>query len=661
MTIRSAVSILRGAAVAVLLPLLTGCGPRTHVAGVPRSGESNFDVITSFLIRDGQALNRQETPLPPGAYRFGFFARPSPGLRPVAGAGTRSKLHSALLRRMMLGPPGTTEDVVVTFADTVRIPRFPNVSGWQTLADSSSKGTGARNMIDSLRIARAPERAADESTMVTQFGAVILDNTFWLTRSLVIRIPRNRLAALAASSGVLNVRPAGPTEPPPGMNTSEKDDPDIVRWWLGADAYYVDELQRGTLALLDTGVRSHHPVSHTAHRMFRESSQFGQRADLVYPSGNSTLPAYPDDISPGPGHGTMSAGIINGRLKETELKYWDSRGLTKLAIDSYLIYSVPASASNPTPPPEPGLEGGTLQHALESTFLSFGGVIVVEAQAEDDHNSGISLAADGAFDGGAVVVAANGNVDVGGSDIFVRAPANARKALGIGAYSVRSGISAVEQIPGPADDLRTKPDLQAPTGYETASKPSDESYSGHSGTSGATAVAGGAAALFRNLLADEYESVDPGYVYAGLIASATKPWAYDKNVNGGGWLRLPNNSWCWTMKLSLSNDEHFEHVFDTSGLSMSRVAAGIWWPERAKVVDGVEMETHSDITLTLKAADANASPSGTSNDKESVFQRVAFQVASPVSGLTVRAHARTVPDGPQTVYLVVLAYQAATP
>jgi len=432
------------------------------------------------------------------------------------------------------------------------------------------------------------------------------------------------------------------------MNSSTLDNPEHVRGWVGADPYYATDLPQGRVALLDTGVDFD-------HELLAEAGQSARSLDVVdrEPDGSPRILGVDSDIYPESGHGTQSAGILAGRMEGRE----DARGLTRIPIDSYRVYDLENSTNvSESGEPLPGLVGSALEHTLGATLLSFGGVIVVEAQAEEPEDGGISLAADQAYGGGAVIVAANGNIETGDPSLEVRAPANARRVLGVGAYSVRYGDASVEQIPGPANDLRTKPDLTAPTGFETASRGAYTAYAGYGGTSGATAAAGGAAALFRNLLLGEDASVDPGFVYAGLIAAAAPPVPYDRNVSGAGRLWLPNQCWYWMVKLSLSHGEEAEVNLDASNLPLTRVDSGIWWPERAQWVDGVPVDTHSEISLSLKCADAGESPSASVLEKESVFQKTGFQVAAPVSGLTARVRASTVRDGPQTVFLVVVGY-----
>src|SRR5436190_5634922 len=119
-------------------------------------------------------------------------------------------------------------------------------------------------------------------------------------------------------------------------------------------------------------------------------------------------------------------------------------------------------------------------------------------EALENENGMIAVAADSAFDAGAVVIAANGNF--GSAAGSVNSPANARKVLGIGAVDVRTGATPDFQGRGPTTDGRTKPDIQAPINVERASNASNTGTRVLSGTSCATAEAGGAAAYLRSFV-----------------------------------------------------------------------------------------------------------------------------------------------------------------
>ena len=631
--------------------LLAGCGPRTHLAPARVAGDDAFDVVTFCRVHHGVVSNRASFTLPAGSYRFPLFVPRPPGLRPLGG--THVRIHPILLKRLALGPSNESELVQVTFFDTLRVPRFPSLAPWKgfTRADTTEKLASTDSVMNMLRSFRAAQKTADSTNVVNRFAANVVDNSFLLTRSMVIRILRDSIPALARLPGVVEVRPAGPAEPPPQQqrNSSARDDPARVREWVGADAY-ATAFPPGRLALLDTGLDSE-------HEMFPSGTLVGSRVDMVNVTSTgapTTFGAgYTEDLSPGPGHGTMSVGIMVGHPPDET-----GRGLTSMPIDVYRVYALdPTSTSTSA---TPGLVGPAVERSLLDALQSYGGVIAIEAQAQEADDGGIALAAEQAFDGGAVVVAANGNSDAGVS--AVRSPANARRVLGIGAYSVRSGETLEEQIQELAADGRVKPDVQAPSSYETGCKgPGTTEYGGHGGTSGATAVAGAAAALMRSVLVDDAtDAVDPGFVYAGLIAGADGTAPFDA-VSGGGKLKLPDDCAIWKVKLSLSNAEELSASFDASAEGLVSVRAAIWWPERVVYTGDVRQDAHGQLSLTLEITDSHGTQKSVSASSKSVFQRVTATTSAPVTSLVARVKAESVVLSPQDVYLVVLGQRAPVP
>lgn len=630
-----------------LLVVLAGCGPRTHLAPARLAGDDAYDVVKYCRVHHGVVSNRASFALPAGSYRFPLFVPQPPGLRPLSG--TRNRIHPILLKRLALGPSNASELVQVTFFDTLRVPRFPSLAPWKgfTRADTAEKLTSADSVMNVLRGFRAAQKTADSTNVVNRFAATVVDNSFLLTRSLVIGILRDSIPSLARLPGVVQVRPAGPAEPPPQMNNASSDDPARVRGWVGADAY-ATALPPGRVALLDTGLDS-------GHEMFPSGTLVGSRVDMVNVSSTGAPPTfgsnYTEDLSPGYGHGTMSVGIMVGHPPNDA-----GRGLTSIPVDVYRVYAVDPATTSATP----GLVGPAVERSLLDALESYGGVITIEAQAQEPDDGGIALAAEQAFDGGAVVVAANGNSDAGSSE--VRSPANARRVLGIGAYSVRTGETLEEQIQALTADDRVKPDVQAPSSYETGCKgPGTNEYAGHGGTSGATAVAGAAAALMRSVLLDDVTgAVDPGFVYAGLIAGANGTAPFDA-VTGGGKLKLPDDCAIWKLKLSLSNAEEVPVSFDASAEGLVGVRAAIWWPERVVYSGEVRQDAHSKIGLTLEITDSHGKQSKASSAGGSVFQRITASTSGPVTSLVARVKANSVVLAPQDVYLVVIGQRAPVP
>src|SRR5262249_36519127 len=135
-------------------------------------------------------------------------------------------------------------------------------------------------------------------------------------------------------------------------------------------------------------------------------------------------------------------------------------------------------------------------------------VVVAEMQALGGDQCDISLAADNAFDCGAVVIAAQGNRDEV-SDHKVACPARAHWAIGVGAFAVTDAgnpPTPVAQCAGPTDDQRVEPDIITPTNTLTAGDhetlsgckvDDDRAFNPLTATSGATPYAAGAAALWQ--------------------------------------------------------------------------------------------------------------------------------------------------------------------
>jgi serine protease AprX len=270
----------------------------------------------------------------------------------------------------------------------------------------------------------------------------------------------------------------------------------------------------------------------------------------------------------------------------------------------------------------------------------------------------IAVAADNAFDAGAVVLAANGNCAVDpdcrarvGSPAFstVRTPANAHKALGVGDFNVVDLATRPYQGRGPTLDGRIKPDIQAPTDVKTASSASPTALKERfGGTSASTPFAAGAAALMRNWLR-KFNTFDPGATYARLILSGDafwSPFGYS-NLFGAGHLRLPalcgvTANW-GKVTFSSSSRERTPVVsvpIQVVGSGRS-LAVALWWPESVR-------EAHDDIDV--RVLDPNGVERASARSALSVFERT--EVAGPLmSGTwTVEIRGTDVESPPQTVY-----------
>jgi len=171
----------------------------------------------------------------------------------------------------------------------------------------------------------------------------------------------------------------------------------------------------------------------------------------------------------------------------------------------------------------------------------------------------------------------------------VNSPANAQKALGIGAVDVKTQTTPGYQSRGPAADGRYKPDLQAPTNVETASSSSDTATQVFTGTSCATPHAAGAAAAGPQLPARQHLRYRPG---PGLLVpdrQRSVAWPFD-NTTGAGLVKLSVNGSFWRGSATVGNLQTIDIPISV-GATSNRINVGLWWPEAPA--------THNDVDLSL--------------------------------------------------------------
>ncbi|WP_299444763.1 S8 family serine peptidase [uncultured Phycicoccus sp.] len=591
--------------------------------------EDEFDVVHEAVLTDGELARYGATRLPDDVRHREKDREDKcadePAVEPVDHKDPASKIHPLLRERKGKRASDAIETVVVTFRDELAMPRFPepDVDQPRDCCDNARELERADALADTVR----RRRADDYQQLTERLGRVDakVTDTFWLIRGVQARMPLAGIEELAEDEEVLYIEPDD-TEDAPPQNDVVDGRRDIV-----SDPYFGLGLTSGWIGLLDTGVRRTHVVFNSpSHIDFMRDCVNGG-ADCN--TGTALNPA--DDCWD---HGTASAAIITANNRQGNA----FRGVTGITLDSWKVYPSSVDAS--------GNCNGFLNvtaavRGFENAVRVLDRVIVAEMQGSGDDRSAIAVAADNAFDAGAVVIAANGNNGPGASTVNV--PANAHKALGVGNFDVQSGTQVASQSRGPAPDGRFKPDIQAPTNTETASNASDTARRVFGGTSGATPYAAGAAALLRNWLRRPTGSIDPGQVYAQMILSGQNPYPFT-NTEGAGPIELPTNGVAWWGKVTVRDGENVDIPLPVNAERANTLDAALWWPEGGVRIFGFQLDWHSDIDLHL--IDPSGATRASSISIPSVFERarVGGRIATGTWRLRIRGY--RVPSVVPTVY-----------
>ena len=316
--------------------------------------------------------------------------------------------------------------------------------------------------------------------------------------------------------------------------------------------------------------------------------------------------------------------------------------MTGITLDSWKVYP-----SRRTPPRRLHgfLNTTAAVRGFENAVRVLDRVIVAEMQGSGERSSAISVAADNAFDAGAVIIAANGNNGPGANTVNV--PAIAHKVIGVGDFDVQRHPGR-EPEPRPAPDDRFKPDIQAPTNTETASTASDtarQSVQRHEWRDAIRRRCGRAPAELA-ARTDRVHRPGPGLRPAHPVGPATVP--VRQHRGRGGPIELPTNGWAWWGKVSVTNGQTIDIPITISRERANTFDAALWWPEGGFRILGFEIDFHSDIDLSL--IDPAGSIRASSISINSVFERasVAGRVAAGTWRLRIRGF--RVPLFPPTVY-----------
>ena len=251
---------------------------------------------------------------------------------------------------------------------------------------------------------RAPEYRKLTSELSEKFGLKVLDR-YWIVKGILAEVPLSAVKVLAERKDITSIELEQTDIPPPQLE-------DVAggRALINSDPYFSQSLSQTHIALLDTGVRFSHTV-------FNNPSRISARYDCT----NGVCDNLPDPSDDCWNHGTRSASVISANNNLGN----DYRGVTPFPIKSYKVYTCS------------GLNRNATQKAFEHAMQTGNTVIVAEMQDSSGETGSTSQAAENAFVAGAAVIAANGNYGGQGAG-SVRAPANAHRVIGVGAYNADS-------------------------------------------------------------------------------------------------------------------------------------------------------------------------------------------------------------------------------
>jgi serine protease AprX len=530
---------------------------------------------------------------------------------PVPPAGPYEKLHP-LLRRWLQGPDlNRRDEFIVVFVDQPTVPRFPDpIPGVPPDSPRMLRQRArAEALVRSIQEQRAPRYAELERELTAIEPTLEYRERFWLINGIVVEAPLRAVESIAGSPSVLSIAPRFSGEAPPAYEIREG------RNAIRSDPYYNRTLPPSTqIALVDTGVRMTHKLL---------AGRLGTCFDCV--NGGTDCATGPNvDPHDVQSHGTASAAILAGNKSRGD-RY---RGVSGALVASFRVYDR-----------QRGFDRQAAQRGFAEAAKLLK-VVVAEMQGNDGERGDLVVAAESAFDAGAVVVAASGNE--GREPGSVRSPASAHRVIGVGAYVLETLGTYGAQGQGPTSDGRFKPDVQGPTSTLSASNASNTATAQFDGTSGATAYVGGAAALLRDWnTAQPGGPSDPGQVYSQLILFGER--IPIDPATGAGKLRLNLDGMSWVGKVPVGNGDVIDIDLPVPSGMGKCLDAAIWWPETWQ-------NDHVHNTITLAVADPSGAVSGAASTPNSVFERCFLQGTTSAGTWTVRIRGAAVPTAPQTVY-----------
>lgn len=555
-----------------------------------------------------------------------------------------AKFHPALKDSLDILPPTQIMRVMISFSEEVQISPLPELDTNQPDdAEANQKIVNqARAILQKIEERSKSQQDSLIARLENSHNARILER-FPLINCVLAEMPAGDIRRLSENRDVVFIAPQYSGEVPSFQmqpDDNDSNDVDDAGRLIGMDSNLniLGSEATETIGLLDTGVRATHDLLTDRIKSRRNctgSSPFQCQND------GDIGDVWTEDSKLG--HGTSSAAIISGNAS-LGTAY---QGLTPFKINSYRVYT------------RFGLDYTAVVKAFDEAAL-FNRVILAEIQASTngDEFDAISRAANQAFDIGAVVIAANGNSDDGIR--ITKAPAIARKVIGVGAVDIETKNTLSLQCHGTFDEFQyTKPDIQAPSYTETAGGQSDHHLRVFTGTSGAAPYIAAAAAMIRNRLKTppiNLQSPEPGLVYAFLILAGTEtPSSEFDPKKGAGLIKLQNyGRFHWgnsggPQSFLVKQGDKIDIKIKISGALPNHLSAALWWPEEPSDWD-------ANIFLHLVGPDGQVK--ARSEARRSVFQRA--QITTPLNSgdeWVIRIRGDYVPTGSsRKVYCAIHYY-----
>lgn len=479
-------------------------------------------------------------------------------------------------------------DVYISFVQAILLPKYPIYHEEQD--KYSDENNAIRIKVNRLTSIISELRYRDISQRVNRLSKMVgytiptdsLKGNSFLGNYIKTKIRIKDIPILLRAADVLSISEADDIPPEDPTTTNYiKDGRDTIN----TDQFWAPNTPTNWVGILDSGVTTNHSVLTSVVYTKRDCIN-GVNGDCSVDINGGTSLLDPSDGNPND-HGSSTASIIAGNNSLGNLH----RGVTHLIVDSFKM-----SHNN-------SANYVAAIRAFGAAINEGDKVTLAEMQFQYGISDPLAIAADEAFDSGVAVIAVAGNYGENGAGT-VACPANAHKAMAVGAFDVKTGNMLPLSGQGPTADGRTKPDFSVPS-VTKAAKPHlcYTCMDDYKGTSGGGPYAAAAAGIVRSLM---YQSTsqyyEPGAVYSYLMSSLDR--SINSNIIGGGYLEFSDSDnthvW-WSKKTVAPNSTVTIPIYVSSSMSsITDVWASIWWPEEI-------LQNHNKLSLYIHRPSDNHS------------------------------------------------------